>query len=81
IKDGVTGFIVNSSDDDIRGDWIIKKTGVEGLCEAVEKIYSMSKDEYGEMRLACRKHVTQHFTIERMVSEYIQAYKKAITSS
>ena len=81
IKDGVTGFIVNSSDDDIRGDWIIKKTGVEGLCEAVEKIYSMSKDEYVEMRLACRNHVMQHFTIERMVSEYIQAYKKAITSS
>ena len=81
IKDGVTGFIVNSSDDDIRGDWIIKKTGVEGLCEAVEKIYSMSKDVYGEMRLACRNHVMQHFTIERMVSEYIQAYKKAITSS
>ena len=81
IRDGETGFIVNSSDDDIRGDWIIKKTGVEGLCEAVEKIYSMSKDVYGEMRLACRNHVMQHFTIERMVSEYIQAYKKAITSS
>jgi len=81
IRDGETGFIVNSSDDDIRGDWIIKKTGVEGLCEAVEKIYSMSKDEYVAMRLACRNHVMQHFTIERMVSEYIQAYKKAITSS
>ena len=37
VKDGVTGFIVNASDDDIRGDWIIKKTGIEGLCEAVEK--------------------------------------------
>ncbi|MBI3366786.1 glycosyltransferase, partial [Candidatus Roizmanbacteria bacterium] len=29
VKDGETGFIVNSSKDDIRGDWIIKKTGIE----------------------------------------------------
>jgi len=38
IKDGETGFIVNPSDDDIRGNFIIKKTGIEGLCEAVERI-------------------------------------------
>jgi len=24
VKDGETGFIVNPSDDDIRGNWIIK---------------------------------------------------------
>ena len=38
IKDGETGFVVNPSDDDIRGNFIIKKTGLEGLCEAVERI-------------------------------------------
>nr|HPO05698.1 glycosyltransferase [Candidatus Gracilibacteria bacterium] len=34
IEDGKTGFLVNPSDEDIRGDWIIKKTGIKGLCEA-----------------------------------------------
>lgn len=75
IKDGETGFIVNSSDDDIRGDWIIKKTGIEGLCEAVERIYSMSESEYGQMRRNCRLHVEKNFTVERMVDEYEKLYK------
>jgi len=78
IKDGKTGFIVNSSDNDIRGDWIIKKTGIEGLIEAVERIYNMTPDEYLTMRKACREHVEQNFTIEKMTDNYIQAYKKTI---
>ena len=76
VKDGETGFIVNPSDDDIRGNWIVKKTGIEGLCEAVEKIYSMSREEYEKMRENCRKHVEKHFTVERMVDEYEKVYKK-----
>jgi len=76
IKDGETGFIVNHSDSDIRGNWNIQKTGVEGLYEAVERIYSMSTDEYSKMRKACRNNVMQHFTSERMVREYLIAYKK-----
>ncbi|MDO8658362.1 MAG: glycosyltransferase [Candidatus Levybacteria bacterium] len=76
IKDGETGFIVNSSDNDIRGDWIIKKTGIAGLQEAVERIYSMSENEYLAMRKACREHVEKHFTIERMVEEYKKVYKE-----
>lgn len=78
VKDGVTGFIVNSSDNDIRGDWIIKKTGIEGLIEAVERIYNMPENEYLEMRRACRQHVEENFTIEKMTENYIQAYKKTI---
>lgn len=78
IKDGETGFIVNSSKDDKRGDWIIKKTGVEGLCEAVEKIYSMPVDKYKAMRLACRAHVEKNFTVETMVDKYEKVYQKAI---
>ncbi len=78
IKDGETGFIVNSSETDIRGDWIIKKTGIEGLCEAVEKIYAMPEEEYKKMRLSCRAHVENHFTVERMVDEYIEVYKHII---
>jgi len=74
IKDGETGFIVNPSDDDIRGDWIIKKTGIEGLCEAVERIYSMPEEQYRKMRKACREHVEKNFTVERMVDEYEKVY-------
>ncbi|MCX7881441.1 MAG: glycosyltransferase family 4 protein [Patescibacteria group bacterium] len=81
IKDGETGFIVNPSDDDIRGDWIIKKTGIEGLCEAVERIYSMSEKQYLEMRRACRAHVEKHFTVERMVDEYEKVYNEIINNT
>lgn len=81
IKDGETGFIVNSSDDDIRGEWIIKKTGIEGLCEAIEKIYSMPEEEYKQMRQNSRKHVEENFTVERMVDEYEKVYKKIVASN
>jgi len=78
VKDGETGFIVNSTDEDKRGDFIIKKTGIEGLCEAVERIYAMPPDEYKKMRLACRKHVEENFTIEKMVEGYERVYEKVI---
>ena len=76
IEDGKTGFIVNPSDIDIRGNWTIKKTGTDGLREAVERIYAMPQAEYNKMRCACRDRVMRHFTIERMAKEYLQAYKK-----
>jgi glycosyltransferase involved in cell wall biosynthesis len=79
VKDGVTGFVVNPSDDDIRGNFIIIKTGVEGLCEAVERIYAMSESEYKQMRLDCRRHVEKNFSVSRMVQEYIDIYKQVTT--
>ena len=78
IKDGETGFIVNPSDSDIRGDWIIKKTGVEGLQEAIERVYAMPEEQYIQMRKNCRKHVEKNFTIERMVDQYEALYKEII---
>lgn len=78
IKDGETGFIVNSSDNDIRGDFIIKKTGREGLKEAIKKIYSMSEIEYKKMRRACRTHIENNFTVERMVDDYEKLYQEII---
>jgi len=78
IKDGETGFIVNSSDDDIRGEWVIKKTGIDGLCEAVERIYSMPDDKYREMRINCRAHVEKNFTVERMVNDYEKVYRSIL---
>ncbi len=74
VKDGETGFNVNFSESDKRGDWIVKKTGIEGLCEAVERIYAMSDNEYGQMRQNCRKHVENNFTVEQMVNGYEKIY-------
>jgi glycosyltransferase involved in cell wall biosynthesis len=78
IKDGETGFIINSSSSDIRGNWVIKKTGIEGLCEAVDRIYSMPEKEYQLMRRNCRIHVENNFTIERMVDGYEKVYQKIL---
>jgi len=80
VRDGETGFIVNSSDDDIRGDFIIKKTGFEGLKEAVEKIYNMADENYKQMRIKCRKHVEINFSLDKMVDEYENVYKKIIAN-
>ena len=81
IKDGETGFLVNFSDDMKRGDWIVKKTGIEGLCEAVERIYALPENQYRTMRKACRAHMEKHFTVETMVDEYEKVYKKILSTS
>jgi len=78
IIDGETGFLINSSKDDIRGDWIIKKTGIEGLYEAVEKIYSLPPEQYLKMRKACRERVEKYFTVEHMVNQYISLYQSLL---
>jgi glycosyltransferase involved in cell wall biosynthesis len=78
IKDGETGFIVNSSDDDIRGEWVTKKTGIDGLCEAVERIYAISENDYRQMRRNCRAHVEKNFTVERMVNNYEKVYQQIL---
>lgn len=76
IKDGKTGFLVNPSDNDIRGNWIVKKTGFSGLCEAVKKIYSLPAKEYEKMRQACRDHAIANFSAEKMAENYCAVYKK-----
>lgn len=81
VVDGETGFIVNHSNKDIRGNFIIKKTGIEGLCEAVNRIYAMPKNEYMAMRRKCRMHVENNFTSEKMASNYIDLYKKVLGKS
>lgn len=78
LVDGETGFIVNPSSHDIRGNFIIKKTGVEGLREAVKKIYAMPQDKYQKMRQACRAHVEKNFTVERMVDDYEEIYRNIL---
>lgn len=81
VKDGETGFIVNQTEHDIRGNWIIKKTGIEGLCEAVERIYAMPEAEYKQMRQNCRVHVEKNFTVEHMVDQYVEVYKEILAKN
>ena len=78
IKDGETGFIVNAGENDKRGDWIIKKTGIEGLVEAVERIYALPEEKYKQLRHNCRSHVERNFTLDRMASEYLLLYRRLI---
>ena len=66
VKDGETGFIVPP------------EKGVEGLIEAVKKLYAMPEEEYARMRKNCRKHVEDNFTAYRMVSDYEKLYYSLI---
>jgi len=75
VRDGVTGFIVDPPEDHpqqvahrkMRGSWIIKKPGKEGLLEAVTRI--------GEIdRAACRKHVEEQFSLDTMTDAYEKIY-------
>lgn len=71
IVDGVTGFIIDPDNEDRpgKGSWIIKKQGVPGLIEAVQRI--------GEIdRQACRDHIVKNFSNEKMISEYINLYNR-----
>jgi len=81
VKDGVTGFIVNSSDEDIRGDFIVKKTGIDGICEAIDRLYSLSHEEYLQMRRESRKRVEDYFTAEKMAKDYVKIYESVLRSS
>jgi glycosyltransferase involved in cell wall biosynthesis len=76
VKDGITGFIIDPDDEERqgRGTWVIKKQGIDGLVEAISRI--------GEIkRRACRRHVEEHFTVERMVEGYEKVYAKILTQS
>lgn len=81
VQDGRTGFIVNSSDEDIRGNWIIKKTGIEGLIEAVQRMYTMQAEDYLQMRKNSRTHIEKNFTVQHMVDGYEKLYNTIRLSS
>ena len=74
IKDGITGFIVNDDSAGARqGKWVIEKRGVAGLVEAVKRISEIDPH-------ACRRHVEENFTIEKMVQGYEVVYQKILQS-
>ncbi len=60
-----------ASPDDKTIPWVIKKQGIEGLVEAVRRI--------GEIdRRACRKHIEENFSLEKMVEGYERVYRKIL---
>lgn len=65
IEDGVTGFICPPND-------------IEAMVKAVKKIYAMPEEKYQAMRRACRKHVEENFTVEKMVDNYEKVYEKVL---
>lgn len=79
IKDGVTGFIVNESEEKKTGDYIIKKFGIEGLVEAVKRIYALSESEYKTMRKACHNDAVSRYSMERMIHDYTNLYHQLTT--
>jgi glycosyltransferase involved in cell wall biosynthesis len=79
IRDGVTGFIVNPPGEE-RGDFIIKKSGVEGLKEAAEMIVSLSHEDYQRLREECRKQVVDKFSIKRMIDDYEALYERVVSA-
>lgn len=71
VRDGVTGFVIEPEDSANESKWTIKKKGIEGLVEAIKRI--------GEIdRVACRKHVEENFTVEKMIENYEKVYKKIL---
>lgn len=74
IDDGVTGYIVNPSDADRRGAWQVQKTGLDGICEAIERVYALDHTAYRRMRAAARARVERLFTQQQMVAGYERVY-------
>ncbi len=76
VRDGLTGFIIDPDDKERpgKGSWIIKKQGVDGLLEAIQRIGEIN-------RSSCRKHVEENFSIEKMVEGYEEVYSKIIKIS
>ncbi|MFS8130662.1 MAG: glycosyltransferase [Candidatus Dojkabacteria bacterium] len=78
VEDGKTGFLVNMDGEHIRGDWIVKKTGAEGLEEALNKLYSLSDEDYAQMRKDCRETFEKKFTKEMMIDRYEELFEKIV---
>ncbi|MBI2022961.1 glycosyltransferase [Candidatus Giovannonibacteria bacterium] len=69
VKNGETGFVVPP------------KEGVAGIVKAIKRLQGLSPEAYQAMRLACRKHVEDNFTITRMVADHERLYKAVIEKS
>ncbi len=76
VQDGITGFLVNESNEDIRGKYITKQTGTQGIIEAVHHIMNLSPADYKRMRYACRHDAEERFSRKRMIHDYMNLMHK-----
>lgn len=76
VKDNITGFIVEQNAG--QGNFTIRIEGVDGLCEAVKRIYAMSDGEYQLMANNCREQVKNNFTLDKMADSYEKLYYQII---
>lgn len=65
IQDGFNGFLVKPDD-------------INGMVKAVRKVYDLPENEYQKIRLNCRKHVEDNFTVEKMVDGYEKVYQQIL---
>lgn len=69
LADGVTGYNVN------------QEKGIDGLCEAVRKLYSLDSQNYKLISENCRKTVEERFTLDKMIESYEQLYLEIISKT
>lgn len=81
IQDGINGYLVNQSDEYIRGNYVVKKTGIAGLTEAIERVYALSESDYKGMRQNARRHIEINFSVSNMVEQYEKVFNDLLSQS
>ena len=73
VVDGTTGFIIDPDNGDRqgKGTWKIKKTGVDGMVEAIGQIKNIQ-------RTVCRAYAKEHFSVDAIVTAYLSLYAKLV---
>lgn len=78
IQDNISGYLINFSDNDNRGNFTTTESGVKGLSSAVSHLFSIPSADYRQMQIAGRRHIEKYFTIDKMVASYVELYKSLI---
>ena len=58
--------------------FICPQNKISSMIKAVKKIYAMSDHKYKKLRINCRKHIEENFTLEKTVEKYEITYQKII---
>lgn len=66
ITDQETGFVVEYGN-------------VEGMAEAINKLYNLPGNEYSSVRAKCRKEAEERFCVKRMVDQYEKIYQDLVS--
>jgi len=78
VEDGKTGFLVNYTNQQNGGKWITKRSGIDGLVEAMSRLENLNPKDYMAMRRAARDRVEKYFSVESMAKNYEQVFSNYI---